>query len=158
MKQLLHLQHSNTLCFSTQALHKFPPHLFYLLHEQNQKHRVTKKKKRLKKARRQSTLPLPNTQLALKTKIFCCCKQMLLLLFFFFLLLLCFPLLLRFLSRSRSELNVRRERERERDMDDTWMRERNTWMILGCKREREREREGRSKAKPEARNRFTGNG
>jgi hypothetical protein len=31
--------------------------------------------------------------------------------------------------------------EREREMDDTWMRERNTWMILGCKRERERERE-----------------
>jgi len=41
-------------------------------------------------------------------------------------------------------------------MDDTWMRERNIWMILGCIRERERER--RSKAKPEARNRFTGNG
>jgi hypothetical protein len=32
-----------------------------------------------------------------------------------------------------------RERESEREMDDTWMRERNTWMILGCKRERERE-------------------
>jgi hypothetical protein len=45
--------------------------------------------------------------------------------------------------------------ERERDMDDTWMRERNTWMILGCERERERER---SKAKAEAGNRFTGNG
>jgi len=31
------------------------------------------------------------------------------------------------------------EREREREMDDTWMRERNIWMILGCIRERERD-------------------
>jgi len=47
-----------------------------------------------------------------------------------------------------------RERERERDMDDIWMRERNTWMILGCERERGR----RSTAKAEAGNRFTGHG
>jgi hypothetical protein len=41
--------------------------------------------------------------------------------------------------------------ERERDMDDTWMRERNTWMILGCVSEREREGGGGAKQrqKPE---------